>query len=75
MVFLHIEGDSLVVAMVHAHEGEELSTAFFQISSRLLFFLMVWEGEDSKGVDPPCPTEFLNPKCSRYLAKNFPIGV
>ena len=75
MVFLHIEGDSLIVTMVNIYEEEELLSAFVQISSHLLFFLMVWEGEDSKRVDSPYLTEFLNLKCSQYLIKNFPIRV
>jgi hypothetical protein len=29
MVFLYIEGDSLVVAIVYTYKGEELSTIFF----------------------------------------------
>ncbi len=75
MVLLHVEGHSLVLAMVDAREGEEFSTALVQVSSRLLFFLMVREGKDSKGADLPCPTEFLNPKRSRDLAKHLPIEV
>lgn len=36
---------------------------------------MIQEGKDSKGIDPHRPTEFLNSKRCRDLAKHFPVEV
>lgn len=61
--------------MLDIHKLEKFLTAFGEMGPRMLFTVMILEGKDSKGVDPLCPAEFLNTKCSRGFTKHLPIEI
>jgi hypothetical protein len=61
--------------MVDIHKLEKFPTALVEMGPRILFTVMILEGKDSKGIDPLCPAEFLNTKCSRGFAKHHPIEI
>jgi hypothetical protein len=61
--------------MVDIYKLEKFPTALIEKSPRILFTVIILEGKDSKGVNPLCPAEFLNTKCSRGFTKYLPIEI
>jgi hypothetical protein len=72
---VHVKCFTLTMDKANTIQGDELSTVLNNVSLDLFFVLVILERESSKGVDAPCPLEFLNGEVDRGFAKCGAIKV
>jgi hypothetical protein len=72
---IHEKGRAVVVAMVGAPQGHELSTTLDKVSLDLVYIPMILKRKSYKGINVLCPLEFWNFELDRGFPKLFIVKV